>query len=81
MRHNLSQWCNSHTEDFESGAMEQDRDWTDVNDGYPWCHRHGRMPLGFESLPMSRKPEVLCLGSLRLSHDEDGGQLKPLDPR
>ena len=59
--------------------MEQDRDWTDVNDGYPWCHRHGRIPLGFESLPMSRKPEVLCLGSLRLSHDEDRGQLKPLD--
>jgi hypothetical protein len=28
-----------------------------------------------------RKPEVLYLGSLRLSHDEDRGQLKPLDPR
>ena len=55
-----SQWCNSSPEDFEWGAMEQDRDWTDVNDGYPWCHRHGRIPLGFERA-------CQCLENLRCS--------------
>ena len=53
------QWCYSHPEDFEWGAMGQDRDVTDVNDSYPWCQRRlAQRACSTSAFMMKMAPEV-----------------------